>query len=237
MVVEDKPGTTIRTLADEQHIGVVVTHNSSYGYIKADDSNSLVLFRSWPACPLKVGNRVSFDADYDDYEETVAEDVRLLVAETPPVVSEMRSIGVVITINDYNGYVRMDDSDDEVFFQHWTTPTIKVGDRVSFEYHLDQVDGQQVACDVQRVIGEATPVASPERSTGTVKWFNAPKGYGFIVLDGGGEDVFVHYSAIQMDGYKRLAEDDRVSFEIIHGEKGLKAQNVRLIHEPQEEVE
>jgi CspA family cold shock protein len=60
---------------------------------------------------------------------------------------------------------------------------------------------------------------------GTVKWFNESKGYGFITKDGG-EDVFVHYSAIEDNGFKTLAEGQRVSFEIIEGDKGPKAANV-----------
>jgi CspA family cold shock protein len=61
---------------------------------------------------------------------------------------------------------------------------------------------------------------------GTVKWFNEAKGFGFISQDGG-EDVFVHFSAIQMDGFKTLAEGDRVEFEVTRGPKGLQAGSVR----------
>src|SRR6478609_2669902 len=61
---------------------------------------------------------------------------------------------------------------------------------------------------------------------GTVKWFNAEKGFGFIAVDGG-QDVFVHYSAIQMDGYKSLDEGQRVTFEVVQGEKGPQADAVR----------
>ncbi len=60
---------------------------------------------------------------------------------------------------------------------------------------------------------------------GTVKWFNDQKGYGFITQDNG-PDVFVHHSAIQGGGFKTLSENDRVSFETVQGEKGLKAENV-----------
>ncbi len=63
--------------------------------------------------------------------------------------------------------------------------------------------------------------------TGTVKWFNAEKGFGFIQQDGGGPDVFVHYSAIQAQGFKSLAEGDKVEFEVTKGPKGLQASNVR----------
>jgi CspA family cold shock protein len=62
---------------------------------------------------------------------------------------------------------------------------------------------------------------------GTVKWFNSEKGYGFIAVDGG-QDVFVHFSAIQMDGYKTLEDGQRVEFEIAQGNKGPQAENVRL---------
>lgn len=62
-------------------------------------------------------------------------------------------------------------------------------------------------------------------ATGTVKWFNESKGYGFITSDEGG-DVFVHHSAIKGDGFKSLAEGDKVSFEIEKGPKGPKAVNV-----------
>ncbi len=62
-------------------------------------------------------------------------------------------------------------------------------------------------------------------SIGTVKWFNNSKGYGFLT-DEGGNDIFVHYSAITMDGYKTLKQGDQVKFEVIQGEKGLQAVNV-----------
>ena len=63
-------------------------------------------------------------------------------------------------------------------------------------------------------------------STGKVKWFNESKGYGFIEPEGGGRDVFVHFSAIQGEGYKTLSEGQTVEFEIIQGEKGPQASNV-----------
>ncbi|WP_339512005.1 cold shock domain-containing protein CspD [Pseudomonas sp. RL_15y_Pfl2_60] len=62
--------------------------------------------------------------------------------------------------------------------------------------------------------------------SGKVKWFNNAKGYGFIVADGGDEDLFAHYSAIQMDGYKTLKAGQPVSFDIIQGPKGLHAVNI-----------
>jgi CspA family cold shock protein len=64
-------------------------------------------------------------------------------------------------------------------------------------------------------------------ATGTVKWFNASKGYGFITPTDGGDDVFAHYSAIEMDGYKTLKEGQKVEFEVQQGPKGPQASNIR----------
>lgn len=69
-------------------------------------------------------------------------------------------------------------------------------------------------------------------STGTVKWFNATKGFGFIQPDDGGPDAFAHFSAIQMDGYKSLKEGARVDFELSQGPKGLLALNIRAAGAP-----
>jgi len=66
-------------------------------------------------------------------------------------------------------------------------------------------------------------------ATGTVKWFNDAKGFGFLTQDGGGEDVFVHHSAIQGNGFKTLAEGAKVEFDVDRSPKGLQAQNVRPV--------
>lgn len=63
-------------------------------------------------------------------------------------------------------------------------------------------------------------------AVGTVKWFNAEKGYGFISVDGG-KDVFVHYTAISMNGYRTLQEGQRVQFDVVEGRKGPQAANVK----------
>ncbi len=68
------------------------------------------------------------------------------------------------------------------------------------------------------------------RERGTVKWFNDSKGFGFITPSNGGEDVFVHFSAIQADGFKSLAEGQKVEYEVVRGAKGLQAQKVWAVN-------
>lgn len=68
-------------------------------------------------------------------------------------------------------------------------------------------------------------------STGQVKWFNNAKGFGFILPDGGGADLFVHYSAIWMDGYKTLKAGQAVTFDTVEGPKGLHAANIRPVED------
>ncbi len=66
-------------------------------------------------------------------------------------------------------------------------------------------------------------------ATGTVKWFNAEKGFGFIAQEGGGPDVFVHYSAINANGFRSLEENQSVTFDVTQGPKGPQAENVSVI--------
>jgi cold shock protein len=82
-----------------------------------------------------------------------------------------------------------------------------------------------------------TTIAARERrksrvkvmATGTVKWFNDAKGFGFITQDGGGDDVFCHHTAIQAEGFRTLAEGQKVEFDVTKGPKGLQAANVRPV--------
>ena len=73
-------------------------------------------------------------------------------------------------------------------------------------------------------------------SNGQVKWFNNAKGFGFILPDEGGEDLFAHYSAIGMDGYKTLKAGQQVSFDVVEGPKGLHATNIRALLEQPEDI-
>lgn len=70
---------------------------------------------------------------------------------------------------------------------------------------------------------------------GKVKWFNNAKGYGFILPDAGGEELFAHYTAIEMEGYKTLQAGQRVSFEVVQGGKGLHAVSIRSMEGEEEE--
>lgn len=84
-----------------------------------------------------------------------------------------------------------------------------------------------------RVWHKVSPVPAPQKdqdmAQGTVKWFNSEKGFGFIAQDGGGADVFVHFSAIAADGYRSLDENQKVEFDVTQGPKGPQAENVRPI--------
>lgn len=82
---------------------------------------------------------------------------------------------------------------------------------------------------VPRSAGPSSKRETGNMAQGAVKWFNAEKGFGFIAVDGGGADVFVHYSAIATDGYRSLDENQRVEFDVTQGPKGPQAENVRPI--------
>ena len=90
-----------------------------------------------------------------------------------------------------------------------------------------------VALHLVRVVEVTTLVpitgVTSNMAQGTVKWFNAEKGFGFIAQEDGGDDVFVHYSAIQSQGYKSLDENQKVEFDVTQGPKGPQAENVRAL--------
>jgi CspA family cold shock protein len=79
---------------------------------------------------------------------------------------------------------------------------------------------------VQPGISERGRSEETTMATGTVKWFNDSKGYGFITPDDGGEDLFAHFSAIQMNGFKTLKEGQKVAFDVVSGPKGKQASNI-----------
>jgi CspA family cold shock protein len=87
----------------------------------------------------------------------------------------------------------------------------------------DRIDGfKLLQAQIFFLIGKTASMA-----TGTVKWFNDAKGYGFITPDDGGEDLFAHFSAIQMNGFKTLKEGQKVQFEVTQGPKGKQASNIQ----------
>ena len=76
---------------------------------------------------------------------------------------------------------------------------------------------------------ESTTKGEGRMATGTVKWFNDAKGYGFITPDDGSEDLFAHFSAINMQGFKTLKEGQKVSFDVVQGPKGKQASNIQKV--------
>jgi CspA family cold shock protein len=98
-----------------------------------------------------------------------------------------------------------------------------LGHRVRAGTTIDRRQPEVARCGLNR------PYRRPHVAQGSVKWFNAEKGFGFIAQDGGGPDVFVHYSAIQADGYRSLEENQRVEFEVTQGQKGPQAEQVRPV--------
>jgi cold shock protein len=76
-------------------------------------------------------------------------------------------------------------------------------------------------------VAQPTAIRGESMATGTVKWFNDAKGYGFITPDDGSEDLFAHFSAINMSGFKTLKEGQKVSFDVVQGPKGKQASNIQ----------
>ena len=84
-------------------------------------------------------------------------------------------------------------------------------------------------CDGVREVRIPGLLKGYDMAVGTVKWFNADKGFGFITQDGGAPDVFAHFSAIQSDGFRSLEENQRVEFDVEQGQKGPQAKNIKVI--------
>jgi CspA family cold shock protein len=82
---------------------------------------------------------------------------------------------------------------------------------------------------VLRVSSSRKPVSTSNTETGTVKWFNESKGFGFITPETGGKDLFAHFKEIRAEGFKSLSEGQRVTYEITQGQKGPQASNIRVI--------
>jgi cold shock protein len=103
------------------------------------------------------------------------------------------------------------------------------------QHHFTTVFHEQFPLDLRIDRPRAAVRLSGQRregndmSTGTVKWFNPEKGFGFITQDDGGPDVFVHYSAIAGDGYRNLEENQKVEYAVSQGQKGPQADNVRVV--------
>jgi CspA family cold shock protein len=93
-------------------------------------------------------------------------------------------------------------------------------------FFLPRVHGGDTGCDAGARPNSNAKEQEKMRTTGTVKWFNDAKGFGFISPEGENRDCFVHYSAIQADGFRTLAEGEQVEFEIVDGPKGPAAENV-----------
>ena len=100
-------------------------------------------------------------------------------------------------------------------------PSLTEEERARLEALGDEMAADYAAGNVKSLKG------ANETQTGTVKWFNDSKGFGFITPDNGGQDLFVHVRSINGSGFKTLAEGQRVEFELARGEKGLQANNVR----------
>lgn len=124
--------------------------------------------------------------------------------------------------------IALDDEQESVFidWSDWHWAALSIGEQITFQmiHKPKGVYALPVGASVQ---GGSIGVRRKAMATGTVKWFNAEKGFGFITPDDGSADVFAHYSAIASSGFKTLEENQKVEFEIAQGPKGPQAVNIR----------
>src|SRR6185295_3916990 len=120
------------------------------------------------------------------------------------------------------------------FWGFLTSPCGARKRRAVFGFRLSVCHRGRRVVEFQAWLGSKCPVAHQKRrtresnmATGTVKWFNDAKGYGFITPDDGSEDLFAHFSAINMSGFKTLKEGQKVSFDVVQGPKGKQASNIQ----------
>src|SRR3954451_19731065 len=111
------------------------------------------------------------------------------------------------------------------------SPAVTIGRRGPWFRRPGAGEVGRTSCRVCRQLrGEGFFMSVEQKKTGKGKWFNDQKGFGFIQQDGGGEDVFVHHSQIVAEGYRSLAENDAVQYEVETSDKGLKAVRVSKVH-------
>ena len=126
--------------------------------------------------------------------------------------------------------IALDDEEECVFvdWSDWHWAALSIGEQIMFQM-IHKPMGVYALPVSASGLGGSIGVRRKVMATGTVKWFNAEKGFGFITPDDGSADVFAHFSAIQSSGFKTLEENQKVEFDIAQGLKGPQAENIRLL--------
>ncbi len=123
------------------------------------------------------------------------------------------------------GLIALENGEDDVRVDFMVSRCIQLS--VGLRVEVQRIHGRDAV--YASAVSFIPQVRRTAMATGTVKWFNATKGFGFITPDDGSADVFAHYSAIQSDGYKTLEENQKVEYEIADGPKGPQAGNIRVL--------